>query len=71
MEAKPTIMLPCSHAFCEKCKKLWSDKNDTCPMCRQEVSKEEDCWILTDNPSPSEIAQQLQKFVDEVVKEKR
>ncbi|KAK0397455.1 hypothetical protein QR680_002135 [Steinernema hermaphroditum] len=35
------IKLSCNHLFCEDCVSTWLDKQDTCPICRQKVSTED------------------------------
>lgn len=30
---------PCKHSFCEKCIGEWLKKNNTCPLCRENISK--------------------------------
>jgi len=34
-----SVSLDCSHIFCLACIKEWFYKNNTCPLCRREVSK--------------------------------
>uniref|UniRef100_A0A1I7Z5V8 RING-type domain-containing protein n=2 Tax=Steinernema glaseri TaxID=37863 RepID=A0A1I7Z5V8_9BILA len=35
------IKLSCNHLFCEDCVTTWLDKQDTCPICRQKVTTED------------------------------
>ncbi|TMS37009.1 hypothetical protein L596_004040 [Steinernema carpocapsae] len=35
------IKLSCNHIFCEECVSTWLDKQDTCPICRQKMTTED------------------------------
>ena len=37
-KGKETILLPCAHMFHSKCCLNWLKDNNTCPMCRREIS---------------------------------
>ncbi len=37
LENLSDIMLPCLHAFCNKCITLWQAKQTNCPVCRSEI----------------------------------
>ncbi|PAV91221.1 hypothetical protein WR25_09192 [Diploscapter pachys] len=36
--------LTCSHIFCQTCIETWLDSNDTCPMCRTVVERQDNSW---------------------------
>lgn len=46
MDHATSIVLPCSHAFCEPCYTDWSSEHDTCPFCRTSLEKRETIWQL-------------------------
>lgn len=39
-DAPETVMLSCTHSFCEECIADWTRVHGTCPMCRSEISRE-------------------------------
>ena len=62
---KPTVVLPCAHAFCESCISQWKGRSDTCPVCRASLSKDDDeDWVLAESPSDEEIAKYMTEFLE-------
>lgn len=69
MENKAQIALNCNHAFCEKCLQQWKQRSDTCPVCRQLNSTDEnDVWVLTGEPSTEDLANYFSEFLDSICK---
>jgi hypothetical protein len=46
MDNHINTVLPCLHAFCEKCCSEWRGTNPTCPSCREELISPRDDWML-------------------------
>lgn len=50
VERKP-LYLRCGHAFCEPCIGEWVKKHSTCPICRKDMTQDDDQPPSTANPS--------------------
>ena len=37
MDALPSEYTKCGHGFCRKCLDSWTERNDSCPLCRTEL----------------------------------
>lgn len=61
---KPTVVLPCAHAFCEECIKQWKGRSDTCPVCRASLKDDDENWVLAETPSDEEIARYVTEFLE-------
>lgn len=61
---KPTVVLPCAHAFCEECISQWKGRSDTCPVCRSSLKDEDENWVLAETPSDEEIAKYVREFLE-------
>ncbi len=53
LERDSQIMLPCLHAFCERCIREWADRNEKCaecPVCRAPIASTAwaDSWQLVE-----------------------
>lgn len=69
MESRAQIALNCNHAFCERCLQQWKQRSDTCPVCRQLNSTDEnDVWVLTGEPSTEDLANYFSEFLDSICK---
>lgn len=55
MDQKAEVILACVHSFCEACIGKWSDVNNTCPICRDEIHGNKDYWEMPKPPSKTEI----------------
>lgn len=71
MENVPKIILPCAHRFCERCVDAWSDAHKTCPVCRADVEKPEDTWLLTDRPDTSEYESEVREHLVSIADRRR
>lgn len=45
MEASHDVVLACSHAFCRKCIESWTERDDSCPLCRTQVNQKEEYLV--------------------------
>jgi len=68
MERKSSIILPCSHTYCEKCIDSWwesgRDDRHTCPLCRQRLKDKGDQWVLmTDRPDADQVEKEVSSCV--------
>jgi len=59
MDNKVGLTLPCAHSFCSECIKTWYNTNQSCPVCRDYLEKQEDCWEFTDLPDLEEINEKV------------
>jgi hypothetical protein len=66
MDNKPDIVLPCGHPFCQKCIEMWNKSNQTCPLCRQTVTSEDDMWVLAASPSSQDLGTYFSEFLDKL-----
>ncbi|XP_020617294.1 RING finger protein 141-like isoform X1 [Orbicella faveolata] len=57
MDQKAEVILACVHCFCKTCIDRWSDVNNTCPICRNEIHGNKDYWEVPEAPSKGEIEQ--------------
>ncbi|KAJ7390473.1 hypothetical protein OS493_025176 [Desmophyllum pertusum] len=57
MDQKAEVILACVHSFCKNCIDRWSDVNNTCPICRDEIHGNKDYWVMPEPPSKKEIGQ--------------
>ncbi|KAL9955559.1 hypothetical protein ACROYT_G036897 [Oculina patagonica] len=57
MDRKAEVILACVHSFCKHCIDRWSDVNNTCPICRDEIHGNKDYWEMPEAPSKGEIGQ--------------
>lgn len=55
MDQKAEVILACVHSFCKTCIDRWSDFNNTCPICRDEIHGNKDYWEVPEPPSKKEI----------------
>eukprot|EP00053_Salpingoeca_punica_P004527 m.49562 g.49562 ORF g.49562 m.49562 type:complete len:203 (+) comp12835_c0_seq1:38-646(+) len=56
MDRRLEQILPCSHGFCGECINTWSAQSQRCPLCRQDISEEEERWQLTQRPPTEDIS---------------
>jgi len=68
MERKSSIILPCSHTYCEKCIDSWwesgREEQQSCPLCRQTIKDKGDQWVLmSERPPPSEVEKEVSSCV--------
>jgi len=64
MERKSSIILPCSHTYCEKCIDSWwaigREEQHSCPLCRQKMKDKGDQWVLmSERPPASEVEKEV------------
>eukprot|EP00727_Mastigamoeba_balamuthi_P001163 m51a1_g11043 putative ring finger protein 141 (265) ;mRNA; r:452129-453109 len=69
MERKSTVVLPCTHAFCQECLEGWRGRSETCPMCRANVKgADAECWVLAPRLSTKEeIDSSVAELLDAVI----
>ncbi|OQR78746.1 RING finger protein-like [Tropilaelaps mercedesae] len=58
LERERQISLPCAHSFCPSCIHEWQLRSNSCPLCREESTVEEQ-WILEDGPDLTEMDKEL------------
>ncbi|EGD80584.1 hypothetical protein PTSG_01176 [Salpingoeca rosetta] len=64
-ERKPDTVLACMHAFCESCVSEWSHVDATCPLCRNAISDESECFVDVAYPSREDLnAYLISSFFD-------
>jgi hypothetical protein len=67
MDRRAEIALSeCNHAFCNQCLEEWTQRNQSCPVCRQHASKDSDVWILTTSPSNEDIFDEFEQFLKQL-----
>lgn len=49
MDAVCSVILACTHGYCENCIKQWQVTSNTCPICRSKAV-EKDAFVLADKP---------------------
>lgn len=64
MEHAPNNVLPCAHAYCQKCIKSFISFQECpkCPLCRYELSNNtqiDDTWEITEQPVRETISEYL------------
>lgn len=67
MERKSSIILPCSHTYCEKCIDSWWERGEdhqSCPLCRQKIKDKGEQWVLmSERPPASEVEKEVSSCV--------
>eukprot|EP00658_Telonema_sp_P-2_P004586 TRINITY_DN11703_c0_g1_i10.p1 TRINITY_DN11703_c0_g1~~TRINITY_DN11703_c0_g1_i10.p1 ORF type:complete len:209 (+),score=53.11 TRINITY_DN11703_c0_g1_i10:156-782(+) len=53
------VSLACSHSFCQDCLDNWLQREETCPMCREQSTESESYVMITDE----ELAMQHADYV--------
>jgi len=60
MERRSSIILPCTHAYCEKCIDSWCESHaHTCPLCRMKLKDKSDQWVLSEPPDALEMEKEV------------
>uniref|UniRef100_A0A915D9X0 RING-type domain-containing protein n=1 Tax=Ditylenchus dipsaci TaxID=166011 RepID=A0A915D9X0_9BILA len=55
-ENKPNSVLPCAHAYCDKCiDKFRACNQNCCPLCRHQITVGNDSWVVTEKPEKESI----------------
>lgn len=57
MDQKAEVILSCVHSFCRGCIERWSIEHTTCPICRNEMSGNDEFWVVPDIPTKNEVGQ--------------
>ncbi|XP_003741161.1 RING finger protein 141 [Galendromus occidentalis] len=58
LDRLPQVSLPCAHSFCPNCIQEWQLRSNSCPLCREESSVDEQ-WLLEEAPDLTEMEREL------------
>jgi len=66
MEKRAEVVLPCTHKFCQKCLDSWSEKSETCPMCRCLTTDHSDQFWIVDDTNDEQVNNYLVHFLEQI-----
>lgn len=58
LDRLPQVSLPCAHSFCPLCIQEWQLRSNSCPLCREESTVDEQ-WLLEEAPDLTEMEREL------------